>query len=231
MTLGPKEAKSKPAGAEPAGPVAWWKLDETAGTTAANTAVNKLTGKIHGQPHWTPGAAPRGGALEFDGTKNWVECADSSDLDFREGVSFSTWFKVRRFDQPAQTLAAKGDAWRLQRQGDKGNLEFALNGPTTGTLSRSRSPVVKSKRAVDDGQWHHVVATYDGKRMALYLDGTEEEAVAASGSLVLNSLPMTLGENDGSRGRFFNGWMNHARLYSRGLSAEEVQALYRDGKK
>ena len=65
----------------------------------------------------------------------------------------------------------------------------------------------------------------------LYLDGTEEGSVAATGTVTPNNVPVALGENALSRGRFFNGWMDDVRLYNRGLSAEEVQSLYRgDGK-
>jgi hypothetical protein len=162
----------------------------------------------------------------LDGVSNWVEAADSSDLDFREGVTVLAWFKIRDTNQPAQSLLAKGDAWRLQCQVGRGLLEFALTGPAVTGATSGRPPVVTSKRAVNDGQWHHVVATYNGKRLALYLDGVEEGALKASGPVVVNNVPLTLSENDASRGQLFNGWMQDARLYSRGLSAEEVHTLY-----
>jgi hypothetical protein len=82
---------------------------------------------------------------------------------------------------------------------------------------------------LNDGQWHHLVATYDGKRIALYVDGVEADAVTASGTLALNNLPVTLGENAASRGRPWNGWLDDARLYDRGLSAEEVKRLFAGG--
>lgn len=229
MTLGPKEAKPKSAGSEPAGPIAWWKFDEPAGATTANAAGNKLQGQIQGQPRRGPGPGPSGQALEFDGLQNWVECADSSGLDFRQGVSVSAWFKVRAFDCPAQTLVAKGNVLRLERQSETNLLQFALTGLETTGASKKRSPTLVSKRAVDDGQWHSVIAAYDGKRLALYLDGVEEDAVTASGSISLNSLPVTLGENDASRGRYFNGWLDEVRLYDRGLSAEEIKSLGQKG--
>ncbi len=206
------------------GPVAWWKFDETAGTTAANAAGKKLEGQIQGQPKWVQGCDSAGQALEFDGLKNWVECASSSTLDFRQGITLSAWFKVRAFDRPGQTLAAKGNAWRLERQADNGLLQFALSGPVT---KKGRSPTVATKRAVDDGGWHQIIACYDGKRLALYLDGAEEDAVNASGAINLTALPVTLGENDASRGRLFSGWLDDVRLYARGLGPDEVKSLGR----
>ncbi len=192
-----------------------------------NAAGNKLLGQIHGEPRWGPGRNPAAKALELDGVNNWVECADSSGLDFRRGVAVSAWFKVRSFDCPVQTLIAKGEGWRLQRQAEKGTIEFALAGPA-GT-KRNRSAMVASKRAVDDGQWHHVLTSYDGKRVVLYLDGVEEDAVTAGGMITLNSAALALGENDASRGRRFNGWLSDVRIYDRGLSADEIKPLCQKG--
>lgn len=113
----PVDAKPKATGSERAGPVAWWKFDETAGATAANAAGDNHNGRVQGQPHWASGQGKQGGALEFDGARNWVECDDPAGLDLRDALSVSAWFKVRHFDQASQTLLAKGEAWRLQRQG------------------------------------------------------------------------------------------------------------------
>ncbi len=228
LTLRPKETKPK-AGSAQAGPIAWWKLDESGGATAANTAGPNLTGKLHGTPHWSPDQGKHNGALEFDSRKDWVECADSADLDFRSGLSVATWIKPRAVGKPSDTLLAKGDVWRLHRLGDKGDLEFALTGPKTGGADKNKPPRVVCKRSLEDGQWHHVVAVYDDKRIALYVDGVEEDAVAASGALALNNLPVTLGENAASRGRLLGGWLDDVRLYDRGLSAEEVKALRAEG--
>jgi hypothetical protein len=224
LTLPPRETAPGPADSSPAGPLAWWKFDETAGATAANAAGNRLQGQVRGQPHWASSASAPGGALEFDGIANGVEAADSTTLVFREGISVSAWCKLRQA-APGQTIAAKGEAWRLQCQDQKGTLEFALAGPSLGGPSGMNPAVLRSKRAINDGQWHHVAVTYDGKRMALCLDGTEEASVKTTGSLVVNNVPVTLGENDAVPGKPFDGWMRDVRLYNRGLSAEEVQGF------
>jgi hypothetical protein len=229
LTLRSREPAPKPAGSTPGGPIAWWKFDETAGTTAANAAGTNLQGQVQGPPHWAPGQSPRGGALEFDGARNWVTAANSTDLDFREGVTAAAWFKVRDTNQPAQSLLAKGDAWQLQCQVGRGLVMFALTGPAATAFGGGSPPVVTSKRKVNDGQWHHVAATYNGKRLALYVDGAEDGALKASGAVAVNNVPLTLGENDANRFQLFNGWMRDARLYTRGLSAEEVQTVYQSG--
>jgi len=224
LTLHPKG--SKPAtGSTTAGPVGWWKLDEKSGGTAANASGNKLTGTLYGKPRWSPDGV-RGGALELDGERNWIEFADSANLDLRGGLTVAVWIKPRAGDKSPGTLLAKGEAWQLQRLGGKGHLEFSLTGPAIN--KKGKRPIATFKQPLKDNEWYHVVGVYDGKRSALYVDGEEKDGDPATGAIAVNNVPVTLGENITGRGRLFNGWLDEARLYTRGLSAAEVKALYRE---
>jgi hypothetical protein len=222
LTLRPKETKR---GSEKAGPVGWWKLDESGGTTAANAAGASLAGQFHGAPRWAPDQGRQQGAVEFGPASGWIECTESADLYLRDSVAVAVWMKTRAGEKGG-VLLAKGASWRLQRSGGKGEVEFTLTGPQTSGASKGKPPRVVCKQALNDGQWHHLVATYDGKRIALYVDGVEADAVTASGTLALNNLPVTLGENAASRGRPWNGWLDDVRLYDRGLSPQEVRMLW-----
>ena len=82
-----------------------------------------------------------------------------------------------------------------------------------------------SKRKVDDGQWHHLVGTSDGRRAALYVDGELEDSADAK-PIALNSVPLRIGSNLEALGRGFSGWIDEVRLYGYGLSQAEVKALY-----
>lgn len=228
LTLHPKDTKPG-AGSEKAGPVGWWKFDETSGETATNAAGNKLTGILHGKPRWSSDPGARGSALEFDGWRDWVEFTDTTDLDFRGGLSVAVWIKTRAIGKAGEALLAKGEAWRLQQSGGQGHLEFVLTGPQTNR--KGELPRAVFKQPLVDNAWHHVVGVYDGKSAALYVDGDQKDVVTASGPISVNNVPVALSENAANRGQSFNGWLHDARLYTRGLSAEEVKRLYRDGAK
>jgi beta-galactosidase len=227
MTLKPKKANASEFGQRPGGPVAWWNLDETAGASVADASGHHLEGRLQGQSRWAPTQGRCGGALELDGANSYVDCGQPDAFDFSDALTISMWFKVRQFDKPSQVLAAKGnDTWRLERHDNAGTIEFIVTGPETTGMNRSKTPVAISKRTVDDGRWHHVAGLYDGKRVALYLDGQLEHSVDASGSIAQNTEPVLLGENSGSRGRSFNGWLDDVRLYGHALTADEIRALY-----
>jgi hypothetical protein len=212
------------------GLVAWFKLDETEGNQATDSSGNGTAAEVNGQPHWAPGQGTANGALEFDGKENFLNCGNPPALNFRGGMTVSVWFKVRQFNRRYQTIATKGETtWRIHRNAERDTVSFSLDGPQL-PGNEGRSPRLQTRRAVNDGQWHHIVALYDGQRAALYLDGQVETSVRATGPIAQNAEPVMIGENAVSRERFFNGWMDDVRLYDYGLSEEEVLALYRAGR-
>jgi hypothetical protein len=227
LTLWPKQPVR--IGSPTATPFAWWKLDEAGGETAANAAGTNLIGRLHGQPRWAPDQGRHQGAIELDGVSNWIECADSTDLGFRDSFSVSVWIKPRAASISGDTLMAKGNAWELRRLEGTGELEFAVNGPQTAESTRANTSRVVCKRPLANEQWHHVAAIYDGKRIALYIDGREEDSLKASGPTALNNLPLTVGDNAARRGQRWNGWLDDVRLYDRSLSIEEIKLLHRNG--
>ncbi len=67
--------------------------------------------------------------------------------------------------------------------------------------------------------WHHYGATFDGTSVKLFIDGIERASVAFTGTLLADSGPMTIGQDDDSFGtRHFDGNLDEARVYSRALS-------------
>jgi hypothetical protein len=173
----------------------------------------------------------RGGALEFDGASNWIECESSWDRHPRDGLTIVGWFKVRGNDPGLQTLVGKADVWWLQRDGGKNTVTFGIHGPQTTGTDRGRPAAVVSVRPLEEGQWHHLAGVYDGKRLALYLDGREAATITATGPVSLTTASLTLGDTAESRGSWFNGWMDEVQLHHRALSANEIAASYREAAK
>jgi hypothetical protein len=215
--------------AELAGLIGFWKLDETGGREVADSSGNANNGEIvNGQPQWVS-AGKRGGALLFDGKGEFVQISNESKFDCTAEVTVAAWIKVNRFDKEWQAIVTKGDsAWRLQRNQDTDNLEFACSG----LKIPSDSPYggLYGEKNVNDGKWHHVAGVYDGKKMTLYVDGEEDVSQPASGAIGNNDKPVDIGENAEMTGRFWNGLIDDVRVYNCSLDRAEVEALYNEGK-
>ena len=81
--------------------VGWWMFDESSGDTAYDSSDNGNDGTLNGDPQWAAGYF--NGALEFDGTGDYVEVLQVVQYDF----TLMAWIKT---DTPG--LASLGDpAW------------------------------------------------------------------------------------------------------------------------
>jgi hypothetical protein len=201
--------------------VGWWKLDDGSGDAASDSSGNGHDGVLAGNANWAEGVA--GGALAFDGDGDYVDAGKDPAFDVTGQITVAAWIKVDAFDKQWQAIVAKGDsAWRLQRNGGKSTLEFACSGLVVpGTMWGD----VHGSVDVNDGQWHHAAGVYDGAKVCLYVDGTLDASKEASGAIRSNDQPVCIGQNSEKPKRWWNGLIDDVRIYSYGLTADEVAAI------
>ena len=145
----------------------WWRFDEESGSTAADASGNGNDGMVTGSPQWQSSAGRVGRALLL--RNGSVQISEEAPFDVTDAITISVWTRVETLDRWWQALVTKGDSsWRLHRSGDADRLEFACDGPQS---SGGGAASAKGNRVISDGRWHHIVATYDGSRIALYFDG------------------------------------------------------------
>jgi hypothetical protein len=73
------------------------------------------------------------------------------------------------------------------------------------------------------GVWTHVAFTYDGATVKGYLNGVQELSAGDVASLQARGNSLRLGV-DGTYQQFFDGSLDDLRIYSRALTASEVQS-------
>jgi len=177
-----------------------------------------------------------GQAFSFDGSSGYVSIPDSPSMDsFTSSITIETWLKVNQLTANAdwKGIVTKGNnSWRLQATTYANTVYFGLDG-----VSPSRD--LYGTRNINDGQWHHVAAVYDGTKMSLYVDGTLDVSQPATGLIAQNNSPVCLGATYNAYelscqclelGYFFNGLVDEASICNRALTASEIQADYEAGK-
>lgn len=64
----------------------WWKLDESSGSTAYDSSGSDNNGSLNGEPVWQDDGGVIDGALDFDGSNDWVNISNpgeySTEADF-----------------------------------------------------------------------------------------------------------------------------------------------------
>jgi hypothetical protein len=63
----------------------------------------------------------------------------------------------------------------------------------------------------------------------LYVDGQLVGTTAVSGTLVASHNPLVLGHDIAMANRWYDGQIDEATVYNRGLSAQEIQDIYLSG--
>jgi len=203
-------------------PTAHWKLDEDQGDIAYDSA-GIHDADLCGEPVWQPTSGKDGGALQLDGTNDYI--STPFILDPAEG-SFSVFAWIKGGDS-GRSIVCQGDRtgfchrW-LGADASQGRLMTRLMHPPFAPLM--------SQSVITDGQWHHVGLVYDciGLHRGLYVDGVEvvSDTDCVGGVFCQGGLTIGAGEAlDPSA--FWPGLIDDVRIYDVALSTEEIAALAR----
>ncbi|MCK9222829.1 MAG: DUF4981 domain-containing protein [Limnochordia bacterium] len=141
-----------------------------------------------------------------------------------EGLTLEAWVKPEGAPEHDHVLIAKGDT------------QFALK-YTANYVGQNRSVIeffiydqrgpewiaaVVNTPADWFGNWHHVVGTFDGQKLQLYIDGKLQAERTTDGKITPNAYPVGIGR-DMQTDRRFRGLIDDVRIYNRALTQEEIQ--------
>jgi PKD repeat protein len=200
-----------------AGLVAAYGFDEPGDNLAFDASGNANDGVLSGPVRTSDGQF--GSALAFDGLDDWLTVADHATLDLSNGMTLEAWVKPSALSGWRTVLlkeAAGGLAYALYAH-DNAPRPAAYINTGGGDLPAPGAAVLAT------GSWSHLVTTYDGARLRLFVNGVEAASTAASGPLVQSGDPLRIGGN-GVWGEYFSGLIDEVRVYNRALSSAEIQA-------
>jgi len=217
----------------PKGMMARWEFEHSKDGIVPDSSGNNLHGCLVGDARIYVDPE-RGHVLRLDGDGDWVDCGADQRFDLTDEITVSVWIKVGRFDKDWQAIVAKGDGtWRLQRDRTTDTLQFACSGVDGLAVGEGPSSgVFRGHTNVNDGKWHHVVGTYDGRQLSLYIDGELDALMSVFAFTCIDTSEdrALIGMNGTAKSpREWNGLIDDVRIYNYALSEVEVKALY-DGK-
>jgi hypothetical protein len=204
-----------------------WLLDEGSGTTVEDSSGNGNHGEITGDGgSWVGGQF--GNALLLNGTNEFVEVPDSDSLDLEEQVTMICWFNWEGSGDGWQTFFSKGPM-----SGNNENYALFTNSADRHThfcknAGGDRNCFNSPTNAFEPNQWYHTAATYDGTTQITYIDGEEVASEALSGAMVTNDNYLGIGFREDSP-HYWRGMLDDMAVFSRALSAEEVNQIMNNG--
>jgi len=136
------------------------------------------------------------------------------DVPQQVNTTLSAWIKRSQLYPDATIISANGKGPRIDQN------TYAFRGLMhTGILL----PDVYSNPFIDQA-WHHVVVTYDGNYLKLYVDGVLQGTTSYSASFPKENFYYLIGAMFGG---YWKGCVDDLRFYSRTLTAKDVIALYK----
>jgi hypothetical protein len=185
------------------------------GTTWSDLAGSN-NGALTNGPTFDSG---NGGVIILDGTDDYVDCGDVSELNFTNNFTLSAWFK-RDVSQSApdsailaKTAASSYNGYMVWYQGN--TVKFHINGGVRATASVSLTADV----------WYCVTCTYDGATAKVYLNETLDTSGSYGGSANAAGTPFYIGRY-GYPNREVGGDFGIVKAYNRALSADEIRQNY-----
>jgi trimeric autotransporter adhesin len=221
------------------GIVGLWHLDESAGTSGAGSIIDQSGNGLHGNPNNVNFGelGKLSQSASFNTSSSVINMAISSDIDLSRNKTVSIWLKASASQNPYPTLIYKRfsnlyyPTFGLQIAED---ASYGVNRNKFIFLfgSGSSNYVVFSNSLYTSfiNEWVHLVGSYDGANMRIYLNGKLESTLPV-GDIVSNSdaSVLSLGNDPLLAGTSFKGSLDEVAIWNRALHPTEIHQLYRRG--
>ena len=145
----------------------------------ATDVAGANNGTLHGGVTFAAGKI--GQAFSLNGTDAYVEVADAASLDISKHITIAAWIKPSALGRRIvdKISPGGGDGYLLDTY--PANLRLIIDGQ-----------VLTSKQALPVDVFTHVVGTYDGSQLQVYINGALDNSLAAAVAIPTNNLPVRL---------------------------------------
>ncbi len=214
------------------GLVGKWDFEDLQGSHVEDRSGNGLHGILNSPiAKSTPANGPplpgNVNALEIGEPERYMEVDNASTLNFVNAITIVMWIRGELGDGTSHmrvvSKSSPTDGYNLTLLGVKSSVPGLV---VFNTINRDAPGIAaKSKTGVLDGTWHHVVGTFDGVDLKVYVDGVLEDTKTPHHLIGVCDNNLRIG-NDGRS--TFQADIDEVSLYSRALSAAEINATMRN---
>tara|TARA_R100001594_G_scaffold139977_1_gene184807 strand:- start:1046 stop:2275 length:1230 start_codon:yes stop_codon:yes gene_type:complete len=167
----------------------------------------------------------------FDGTDEYINVGPSNALVVGTNITISAWFKNSDGEKTYIFQGLRGATSSSISMGINFKAGVVEDAGYVGVViyTGSTHAVVSDDNTVNDGEWHHLVATITNGAQKLYLDGSE----VASGSNAYSNDTTTdnasIGAHASGVDRFMGGNLDEVAIWNAALDADAITAIYNNG--
>lgn len=208
-------------------PSAYWPLDQS--TTPAEVIGGLTTALENGAVLGAAGplTVDPSTCATFDGTDDRINISDHATVDLTTNWSVSFFFNGDGFAH-----AGGGSFPRILSKGSGSGTgyQFLVDnaaGPKLAIQTQGLSDTThQTVSNVSAATWYHVVTTYDGSNVRIYLNGALDYTGPATGSVTTNATALYMGQRGDAANRW-DGRIAHLAIWNGTvLTAAQVSNLY-----
>lgn len=213
-------------------PKGWWKFDENAGAIAYDASGNAYHSQTFtGDTSYTTGKSNT--ALTFDGNNDVVRITEGTGIDIGATTSsyaVSAWIKTNASCGGTCDIVAKSTSsvstHPLRLQLDSNNFPMFI-------IRDTANSTVSINRALNDGNWHHLVAVRNVSTdlLYLYIDGKlVNSSTDSTTATCANNDDISIGNGGNSyTNNDFNGQIDDVKMYNYPLTDTQIKNIFNDG--
>jgi len=194
--------------------IGWWKFDEGQGGIAYDSSGYGHHGIVQGNQLWVTNGAIDG-ALELDGSDDYVAIDSVAEHMVNNNFSVSAWIKTEQQDDGSVFCSNFG-----------GSHDFIF-GVDAGNVMVEDSTQTLFPPNIANDRWHMITYVRDGAEAWLYVDGVLRGTDDADDDPAGDDLWSIGQEWDSSPSDEYEGVVDDARFWIRPLSAEEVAEVFK----
>lgn len=207
--------------------VGYWNFDSDDNVTAYDSSPNNIDGSYVGTLS-TINSGINNNALFIDQLGDYIDLPYTSKMNFEglENMTISVWANITGstgygngytiFDAPGTYRSS----YVIEKY-SSGGFRYKLDLGSTDILEWDREGI--NGRYPNSNEWYHIVGTYDGNEMRIYINGILDNYMSKTGTID------SVGVTDVFIGSNYLGEIDEVILFNKTINSTEVTKLYNLG--
>jgi hypothetical protein len=187
---------------------------------------SQISGSLQNNPGYNSG---NGGSIVFDGSNDFVDLGNSSNVTTFTSLTINTWVKPvtlpLSFNQ-GRVIIRGDDSYRLywyDNGGGTGNKLYFFSSHI-GEIGLDNSVGYLTSNFTTN-VWYNITALYNGSQTQLFVNGSLVATSTGKSGTISGTNNILLGKSNGNE-YYLNGSMASIQLYNRALTQTEVLQNY-----
>ncbi len=198
--------------------IAWYPFSGNGNDISGNQLHGTVFGAIYTNDYFGNATS----ALLTDGFNDRVTVANNPLLNFQNAITISFWFNAGLLPDKEVFILSHGSwqsRWKVSITPEK-KIRWTVN--TMNSIGD-----LDSDFSVQKDSFYHVVATYDGQWMALYVNGNLRSYRPLTGNIRTTTAPFLMAQMLPDNTEFnFKGTIDEVKIFDYALTPEAAQTLF-----